>query len=64
MGQIYPFNKENDELLSEAEKAFDLSARQKSMLKDGREIPEAPPRRPILKSLARLFFAASGGAQS
>jgi|UPI0005656215 hypothetical protein len=64
MGQTYPFNKENDELLSEAEKAFDLSARRESMLKDVREIPEAPPRRPILKSLAGLFFAASGGAQS
>jgi hypothetical protein len=33
MGQTYPFNKENDELLSEAEKAFDLSARREAMLK-------------------------------
>lgn len=64
MGQTYPFNKENDELLSEAEKAFDLSARREAMLKDVRETTEAPPRRRILKSLAGLFFADSGGAQN
>ncbi|KQY18330.1 hypothetical protein ASE23_16660 [Rhizobium sp. Root73] len=55
MGQIYHLSSENDELLSEAEKAFDLSARRRSMLKNIRELPETPRRPQALKRLAGLF---------
>ncbi|MCV9967466.1 hypothetical protein OIU34_37175 [Pararhizobium sp. BT-229] len=63
MGQTYPFKEENDELLSEAEEAFDLSVRRESMLKKVREIPEAPPPKTILKSLAGLFSRRSQPAK-
>ncbi|WP_426129626.1 hypothetical protein [Pararhizobium sp. PWRC1-1] len=54
MGQIYHLNSENDELLSEAEKAFDLSARRQAMLKSVRDLPETPRHKPVLKALAGL----------
>jgi hypothetical protein len=58
MGQIYHLNAENDELLSEAEKAFDLSARRQSMLTNVvQEAPKTPQRKPILKALTGLFEA-------
>ena len=56
MGQIYHFNSENDELLLEAEKAFDLSARRQSALKNMRELPETPHRPQVLQTLAGLFL--------
>jgi hypothetical protein len=59
MGQIYHFNSENDELLSEAEKAFDLSARRQSALKNMRELPETPHRPQVLQTLAGLFRPAA-----
>jgi hypothetical protein len=58
MGQIYHLNSDHDELLSEAEKAFDLSARRQSMLKNVRELPQTPRRPPALKTLAGLFVPA------
>ncbi|WP_276119566.1 hypothetical protein [Pararhizobium qamdonense] len=44
MGQVYHFNVEHDELLSEAERAFDLSARRQSMPKITHEAQETPRR--------------------
>lgn len=56
MGQQYQFHVENDELLSEAERAFDLSARQASMPKN---VPVAetnePVRRSLFPTIAGLF---------
>lgn len=43
MGQTYHLNSENDELLSEAEKAFDLTARRQAMLKNAQEMPRNKP---------------------
>ena len=64
MGQIYHLNSENDELLSEAEKAFDLSARRQAMLKSVRDEPETPHRKPVLKALAGLLVPVSHGLQN
>ncbi|MDW5316691.1 hypothetical protein [Rhizobium sp. PL01] len=64
MGQIYHLNSENDELLSEAEKAFDISARRQAILRNIRDVPEAPRRRPVLKALAGLLVPISQGAQN
>jgi hypothetical protein len=64
MGQIYHLNSENDELLSEAEKAFDISARRQAILRNIRDVPETPRRRPVLKALAGLLVPISQGAQN
>ncbi|WP_428426885.1 hypothetical protein [Pararhizobium sp.] len=64
MGQIYHLNSENDELLSEAEKAFDLSARRQAMLRNLRDEPEEPRRKPVLKALAGLLIPVSHGLQN
>ncbi|WP_426230829.1 hypothetical protein [Pararhizobium sp. DWP3-4] len=64
MGQIYHLNSENDELLSEAEKAFDLSARRQALLRNVRDVPETPRRKPVLKALAGLLIPVSHGLQN
>lgn len=64
MGQIYHLNAENDELLSEAERAFDLSVRRQSILKNVQDVAEKPQRKPILKALTGLFEADFRGARS
>ncbi|KQS96407.1 MULTISPECIES: hypothetical protein [unclassified Rhizobium] len=60
MGQQYQFHVENDELLSEAERAFDLSARQASMPKQAASASSEPVRRSLFPSIAGLF--SFGGA--
>ena len=64
MGQIYRLSDDNDELLSEAEKTFDLSARRQSILRNIRNTPEIPQRNPILKALAGLFETDFGSART
>jgi hypothetical protein len=64
MGQIYHLNSENDELLSEAEKAFDISARRQAILRNIRDVPETARRRPVLKALAGLLVPISQGVQN
>jgi hypothetical protein len=54
MGQRYKFNNENDELLLEAERAFDLSARRESMM-NNRPAPSEPVHKPGSRSLAALL---------
>ncbi|WP_438749578.1 hypothetical protein [Pararhizobium sp. O133] len=55
MGQQY-HPVDNDELLSEAERAFDLSARKASMQKHvSATEPEEPVRRSLFPALAGLF---------
>jgi hypothetical protein len=64
MGQIHHLDSDNDELLSEAEKAFDLSARRLTMLKSTQEVPETPRRKPVLKAFAGLLATAPRSQQS
>ena len=58
MGQLYYLNSENDELLSEAEKAFDLSARRQAML---RNLREEPSRKPVQNPPAGRLIPVSHG---
>ncbi|HTO31060.1 MAG TPA: hypothetical protein VL202_07790 [Pararhizobium sp.] len=56
MGQQYQYPVDDDELLSEAERAFDLSARKASMQKHvSATEPEEPVRRSLFPTLAGLF---------
>ncbi|WP_421872449.1 hypothetical protein [Pararhizobium sp.] len=63
MGQVYHFNVEHDELLSEAERAFDLSARRQSMPKITHEAQETPRRPQVFKAIAGLFTPAAFRSQ-
>jgi len=62
MGQVYHFNAEDDELLSEAEKAFDLSVRRHVLMANRREMQETSQqtrRSPqVFKTLAGFFAPA------
>ncbi len=61
MGQAYNFNRENDDLLLEAELAFDLSARRTAMMKSAPFFEEASRHsaRP-LAGLLSLFGSRKG----